>query len=174
LVTRYLATDQQYVLKILKQNIAENTPITTTKTGRTKHTKKGASQVQRGRGHTSIQTLELDWELDSVQSLSTALHDEQYISSKVDLVLACDCVYNEALIEPFNDTCAQICRIRSEAQQKGQTICLVAQQLRSSDVFETWLKSFQTRFMTWRIPNALLTQSLRENTGFVVYMGILR
>jgi hypothetical protein len=41
-------------------------------------------------------------------------------------------------------------------------------------VFETWLKSFQTRFMTWRIPNALLTQSLRENTGFVVYMGILR
>ncbi|KAF2662684.1 hypothetical protein K491DRAFT_700410 [Lophiostoma macrostomum CBS 122681] len=160
LVRRYLATDQQYVLKLLKQNIAENTPVTSTKTGRTKHHK---NREQHGGDHSSIQTLELDWELDSVQSLST-----------VDLVLACDTIYNESLIEPFNSTCAEICRLRSESQQEGRTICLVAQQLRSSDVFEMWLKSFQKQFKTWRIPNELLTESLRENTGFIIYMGILR
>jgi len=90
----------------------------------------------------------------------------------VDLVIACDCIYNEALIEPLNSTCAALCKLR--AKEDGPTLCLIAQQLRSPDVFEAWLRSFHQKFWVWRVPDALLSEGLREGSGFVVHVGVVR
>ncbi|KAF2748752.1 hypothetical protein M011DRAFT_476135 [Sporormia fimetaria CBS 119925] len=167
LVHKYIATDQDYVLRILKQNIAENLPVK-------RPSARGASKSKRSTPvsqHTpaSVETLELDWEVDSVSSLPSRTG----VGNGFDLIIACDCVYNEALIEPLNSTCAQVCKLRSDSHGKP-TLCLVAQQLRSYDVFETWLESFDGLFHVWQVPPKLLTQELDENSGFVVHVGMVR
>lgn len=90
----------------------------------------------------------------------------------VDLIVACDCIYNEALIEPLNGTCAALCRLREDKEKP--TLCLIAQQLRSPDVFEAWLKSFHEKFEVWQVPDRLLDEGLREGSGFIVHLGIVR
>lgn len=110
-----------------------------------------------------IRAESLDWETDDVSNLQA-----------VDLVIACDCIYNEALIEPLNATCAALCRLRQSSSEKTPTLCLIAQQLRSPDVFEAWLKSFCALFRVWRVPDEMLLEGLREGSGFVVHVGIVR
>ena len=105
-------------------------------------------------------------ELDSALTLRPHLE-------KVDLVIACDCIYNDALIQPFVDTCADVCR-QFQPDTTKPTICVVAQQLRSPDVFEAWLKEFVKVFRAWRIPEEHLDAGLKEGSGFVVHMGVLR
>jgi hypothetical protein len=171
-IARYVATDQDYSMKLLKHNISENLHTTTKKTP-----KKSKSKHKHPSGvrEPSIEALELDWELDSVSSLPSHLgQGADNDRNGVDLVIACDCIYNDALIEPLNNTCAQICRLRSGEQNGKPTLCLIAQQLRSPDVFESWLKSFHQLFHVWKVPDELLTLSLRENTGFIVHVGYLR
>jgi hypothetical protein len=168
LIRRYVATDQDYVLKLLKQNITDNLPVTNTKKSKTK--KKASHPVAEEKSN--IETLELDWELNSVSSLPSQLGLDE--SAGFDLIIACDCIYNESLIEPLNNTCAQICKLRSHEDQSNSTICLVAQQLRSHDVFEAWYKSFHALFHVWQVPDALLTTPLRENSGFIVHIGVVR
>ncbi|KAF2113461.1 hypothetical protein BDV96DRAFT_648419 [Lophiotrema nucula] len=167
-VEKYLATDQDYAIRLLKQNIAENAPtpvsINKTKTSKSKKAKLGAEKTV-----SSIDTLVLDWETDSVAVLPTLLD----LSDGVDLVIACDCIYNYALIEPLNTTCADICRLRTNSPMKP-TVFLIAQQLRLPEVFEDWLKSFHRLFHVFRVPDQLLTEPLREGSGFVVHIGILR
>lgn len=168
-VQRYIATDQDYVLKILKQNIADNMPVPKKmkSSARTKHA------LSRGNApQPRIETLELDWETDSTPLLAHVLGDDG--QQGVDMVIACDCIYNDALIEPFNSTCASICRLRSQDPQGKPTICVIAQQLRSHEVFEDWLKSFHRSFHVWRMPDGLLVDGLKENTGFVVHVGVVR
>ncbi|KAF2437824.1 hypothetical protein P171DRAFT_458960 [Karstenula rhodostoma CBS 690.94] len=167
-IHRYIATDQDYVLRLLKQNITDNSPVTNTKKPKTKKKTSRSLPLEKD----SIETLELDWELNSVSSLpiQLGLHE----NAGVDLVIACDCIYNESLIEPLTNTCAQICKLRSHEEQVKPTICLVAQQLRSHDVFEAWLKCFNKYFHVWQVPDALLTAPLRENCGFIVHVGVVR
>jgi hypothetical protein len=177
LVKRYIATDQDYVIRILKQNIAENLP--TPKSATKKPGAKGKrSQVSRDLNAPCIETLELDWEHDYASSLRFLLNYGQAppddVPKGVDLVVACDCIYNDMLIEPFNNICAQICRLRSAEQDGKPTLVLIAQQLRAYEVFESWLKSFHRSFHVWRVPDELLTPPLRENTGYIVHAGILR
>lgn len=183
LVTRYIATDQDYVLRMLKENISENLPSpppTARKTAKrkTNNAKDKASQVAGDRAAPCIETLQLDWEADSLTSLPSLLKQGQLSAdgppNGVDLVIACDCIYNDMLIEPFNNTCAQICRLRSPDQEEKPTLCVIAQQLRSHEVFESWLKSFHRHFHVWQVPDKLLTAPLRENTGYIVHIGILR
>lgn len=159
-VAHYTATDQDYVLRILRQNISENLPTVLPP----KKKNKGKSKLRQQEcqlGGDRIVVESLDWETDC-----TARRDE------VDLVIACDCIYNESLIEPLNTTCAALCRLRGSAEKP--TLCLVAQQLRSPDVFEAWLKSFHDTFWVWQVPDGLLDKGLREGSGFVVHIGILR
>ncbi|KAF2877493.1 hypothetical protein BDV95DRAFT_601880 [Massariosphaeria phaeospora] len=177
-IRKYIATDQDYVIRLLKQNIAENLPGTSSKTGTKKSKNKQKRPLATSKTSTSnIETLELDWELDSIASLPSLLGQDRADSANdsdgVDLVIACDCIYNDALIEPLNTTCAQICRLRSD-ENRQPTLCLIAQQLRSPEVFEEWLKSFHRMFHVWRVPDELLTEPLRENSGFVVHVGVLR
>jgi hypothetical protein len=154
-VAHYTATDQDYVLKLLRQNIAENIDTVFPK-------QKKGKKVINGNGSTErIQTKSLDWETDDVSQ-----------SPPVDLIIACDCIYNESLIEPLNSTCAALCRLRSEGEKP--TLCLIAQQLRSPDVFEAWLKSFHDKFWVWQVPDGLLGKGLSEGSGFVVHVGIVR
>ncbi|CAE7174164.1 hypothetical protein PTT_14292 [Pyrenophora teres f. teres 0-1] len=178
-VHRYTATDQAYVLKLLRQNIAENLdtvfPAPQRKgKGNGKANGGGGSSGKKSNGKSSaeerILVQELDWETDAVSNLTP-----------VDLVIACDCIYNEALIEPLNSTCAALCKLREnnnnndkeEGDQKP-TLCLIAQQLRSPDVFEAWLTSFHAKFWVWRVPDELLSEGLREGSGFVVHVGVVR
>ncbi|KAF1843455.1 uncharacterized protein K460DRAFT_368357 [Cucurbitaria berberidis CBS 394.84] len=185
-ISHYTATDQAYVLKLLRQNIAENLPVvfphTNNKvkkggkstTASKKNQQPAASSSGMSEASERIEVRSLDWETDDVSQLQA-----------VDLVVACDCIYNEALIEPLNSTCAAICRLRGadasssssssdSANTSRPTLCLIAQQLRSPDVFEAWLKSFHRLFEVWRVPDGMLDEGLREGSGFVVHVGIVR
>jgi hypothetical protein len=98
------------------------------------------------------------------------------------VVIACDCIYNESLIEPLNGTCKALCRLRPSSadgdgngeREGGPTLCIVAQQLRSPDVFEAWLKSFNEKFVVWQVPDSMVGEGLGEGSGFVVHVGVVR
>jgi hypothetical protein len=159
-VRTYIATDQDYVLKILEQNISANL--------------RQPAKKDRNAPVPNIQLLALDWETDSVTDLPRLLKQDDDGMHGVDLLIACDCIYNDALVEPFVSTCADICDLRSKQDQNAPTVCVIAQQLRSSEVFEAWLKAFHSRFFLWRVPNELLTAELKENSGYIVHVAILR
>jgi len=180
-VKKYLATDQDYVLKLLKQNILANTAKESTSHSKRKPGSKQSKSPSSVEKHaaSNIETLVLDWELDSVATLPSFLGQSQTSSDQdtpmgVDVLVACDCIYNDTLIDPFVNTCTQICALRSNNRTQKQTICIVAQQLRSAEVFESWIKAFHQSFDVWRVPDELLTDALKENTGFVVHIGFLR
>ncbi|KAF2094174.1 hypothetical protein NA57DRAFT_46800 [Rhizodiscina lignyota] len=178
-IRKYLATDQTYVLKLLDQNIRENSqhrPSAATP-GKKQNSKRGdARQTASSHGKrrtekdaaTTIETVALDWQTDSVLSLQPYLP-----SAAVNVVIACDCIYNESLIPPFVSTCADVCRSFSPLPEKP-TLCIVAQQLRSPDVFEAWLKEFWKYFRVRRLPDEELDEGLKEGSGFVVHIGMLR
>ncbi|THY70403.1 hypothetical protein D6C86_09460 [Aureobasidium pullulans] len=162
LVQQYIATDQAYALKLLKENIDQNTASTPAGTKNKKSSKKAVPAQT-----SNLQVLSLDWETDDVESF---LKTNAAVEG-VDLVIACDCIYNYALIKPFVQTCVDICRSR---QGQRPTVCVIAQQLRQPDVFEEWLEEFNRHFTAWRLSDDLLTPLLRENSGFMVHVGILR
>lgn len=183
-VGKFIATDQRYVLKTLRENVESN------RLGPAKlHAGKSTSSERALRMPAlNIDVLELDWEITAISSLprsNPALTD-------LRLVIGCDCIYNEALVEPFVTTCVELCQLnkldeRSESRYSDDeeshggsgdngrgTLCLIAQQLRSNDVFETWLKAFHVRFHVWRLTDDVLGKELGEDSGFVVHVGVLR
>lgn len=172
-IGRYIATDQEYVFKLLKANIEDNTP---------KGSNSGSSVTKHdGKGHVNgsasarskIEVLALDWESSLVSNLPTMMGTNSLeVSQSIGAVIACDCIYNESLIHPFVHTCADICQLADLAEKP--TLCIVAQQLRSHPVFEAWLKAFHKLFRVWRMPDDLLIDGLKEGSGFVVHVGILR
>lgn len=121
----------------------------------------------------------LDWETDTPHpTLCTP-----------DVVVACDCIYNEALIPPLVQTSVEACRLKLGPEEdensagKGQCdssvrmpcVSVVAQQLRDPEIFEAWLKEFMAKgFRVWRVPDEELPEGLRESSGFVVHIGILK
>lgn len=119
----------------------------------------------------------LDWEESSLEYLPRLLASENAgyeHDGTPDVVVACDCIYNETLIEPFVRTCAALCRFRTRLSGSCPTFCIIAQQLRSADVFDTWLKAMNMSFRIWRIPQALLSPELTEASGFVVHVAVIR
>ncbi|KAH6635577.1 hypothetical protein B0J18DRAFT_462652 [Chaetomium sp. MPI-SDFR-AT-0129] len=130
-----------------------------------------------------VRFMTLDWETDEVTSALTGGGG----AGSFDAVVACDCIYNEALVEPFVSTCVDVCQLRaaerSQSRDRGRSekeeepepcVCVVAQQLRAPDVFEAWVKRFAESFHTWRVPDELLVPQLRSNSGFVVHLGVLK
>ena len=148
-------------------NLAENTTTTTTTARRTA---RGNPAATRG---ADVVFTPLDWETDTVAPSLSPTGD-------FDIVLACDCVYNDALVRPFVQTCVDVCRLRETAAQdapgggKGPCVCIVAQQLRGDDVFQLWLTEFCRYFRVWRFPDHGLPEGLRADDGFVIHAGILR
>ena len=195
-IRRYVATDQDYVLKLLSQNISENWRVSSgsgstsasappphhhhsSSSKRKQSSKSSKSKLPRDAKpelSSNIETLALDWEVDSLQTLA-ALVDPgtgKRVVENLDVVIACDCIYNEALIDPFVSCCAEICGLRSKEEDGKPTLCIVAQQLRSPEVFELWLRRFHRSFEVFRVPDHLLTESLKDGSGYVVHIGLLR
>ena len=173
-VKKYVVTDQEYVMKSLRRNIKANSPIDTSKASK-------KSSV----AHQDIMPLVLDWENSDVSDLPGLIPELCSTSTFIgglDAVVACDCIYNEALIIPFVQTCAGLCQLRSSSPPSpmegkeflSPTVCIVAQQLRSNVVFEEWLRVFAQKFRVWRLTDDLLSANLKEGSGFVVHLGVLR
>ena len=148
----YALTDQAYVMKILNQNITANQMCQPP----------GRNPCQG----LQIRTLAFDWETDSVSNVTAVLGKD----SKIDLIVACDCVYNEYLIQPFVSTCASLCALQSRKSQK--TGLLVAQQLRSEEVLQMWLDEMLKSFLIFRVPAKVLPGELRK--GYVMHFALLR
>lgn len=179
-IHRYVTTDQDYVFKLLRQNLDINATRSSTPTVNAKPfiKRKTAAALRETTTTSNIEILALDWEFSDLSNLTTVLRSSTDEDSFIDLILACDCIYNEALTEPFVRTCAELCRLSksndSSSFQKKPTICVIAQQLRSHTVFENWLTVFMRAFRVWRVPDMLLTEGLRSGNGFVVHVGLLR
>ncbi|KFY85781.1 hypothetical protein V500_08126 [Pseudogymnoascus sp. VKM F-4518 (FW-2643)] len=222
-VSSYTLTDQSYVLKLLRQNISSNLPSSLTRKPKSSNNnnnnnsskskakskgKRGATQAAgtevgeggEGEGDSNIQIKTLDWETDEVAGLLPG-------GGSFDAVIACDCIYNDALIEPLVQACVDACRLREATLQshsnegtansqptntavkggsgeggeaaelgrlEGKTVCIIAQQLRSDQVFEGWLTAFKESFRVWRVPDEVAGDGLRGGEGFVVHVGVLR
>lgn len=182
-IGKYIATDQDYALKLLRQNVACNsTPSSKPdrrKLRREQNGPKKPAKAIHNADPEKIQVMALDWELDSLRTLPGLLEAGECntsgsVKGGVDAVVACDCIYNEALIELFVKTCAEICRLRQDEPESKPTVCIVAQQLRSPEVFESWLVAFHNSFRVWRMPDNLLIESLKQDSGFVIHIGIVR
>jgi len=192
LIKNYILTDQSYVQKLISQNLAQNQADTSS----SKQSRKSGAKPKRGStakvtenasSGEKIVFQSLDWETDQVtQELAGS-------QEGLDVLIACDCIYNDTLISPFVQTCVDICRLRSshipthsskssrnegarDSEEKGArpTICIIAQQLRSPEVFEAWLSAFHRSFRVWRVPDKVLIPALRGGEGFVVHVGVLR
>ncbi|CAI6089758.1 unnamed protein product [Clonostachys chloroleuca] len=177
-VSHILLTDQPYVQRLVSRNISENH-------GKQEHArarpaarrppkmKAPASSSSSSSSSAPVGFATLDWETDQVTSELAPGP-----SGDFDLVLACDCVYNYALVPPLVQTCADACKLRQSKEDSLDTnkpcVCIVAQQLRSDEVFETWLTEFHKYFRVWRFPDNTLPEKLRTSAGFVVHAGILR
>jgi hypothetical protein len=181
----WVATDLHYVMKTLRHNISTNLQTihrgnrtfrsSANRTSRDafplrSDARNRASHDQHhgiSNGHSSlgnIDLLALDWESSDSSTLPSLLGS----LAELDAVVACDCIYNEALIEPFVRTCAEICALRTDKP----VVCVVAQQLRSDEVFEAWLARFMEDFAVWRVPDGRLTEELRGGSGYVVHVGV--
>lgn len=175
-IGRYIATDQEYVFKLLKANIEDNDPKGKGSNSSTaKHHSKAHVSNSSACTRNKIEVLALDWESSVVSSLPSMMRtDSTETSQAIDAVIACDCIYNESLINPLVRTCADICKFANAESAEKPTLCIIGQQLRSDIVFEAWLKAFHELFKVWRMPDDFLVDELKEGSGFVVHVGILR
>ncbi|KAH8172855.1 lysine methyltransferase domain-containing protein [Sarocladium implicatum] len=174
---RYILTDQPYVSRFIARNIEENEhlllqPTSSKRSGRGNRANRGG---ESSAPPWKIEFKPLDWETDTVSGVVEG--DAEEAPRGFDLVLACDCVYNEALIEPLVQTCADACALREGVRGGDElqpTACVVAQQLRDDTVFQAWLAAFMGKFEAWRVPDEILPEGLRVEDGFVIYVGLLK
>ncbi len=177
-VGRYIASDQAYVMKTLRVNIQTNMVSSINhpeaKGRKTRNHSSGKTPHQTSLEN-KVSTVTIDWEHDHI-SAGLLLPDDALNTNinGLDAVIACDCIYNESLIDSFVETCVEACELRDSSLELNPAICIIAQQLRSSDVFEGWLRAFHRRFRVWRLPDDMLIDELKAGSGFVVHVGILR
>lgn len=178
-IGRFIATDQDYVLKVLKDNIYQNTQDsrqgTNSRTAPSRRGKAVSCKIQAQK----IKVMALDWEQSLVSDLPSLLQRDEdsaqaFSKAGADCVIACDCIYNESLLKPFVDTCTSICALRHASTEIAPTVCVIAQQLRSADVFREWLELFHQSFRVWRVNSEHLHAGIGDNSGFVVHVGVLR
>ena len=156
---------------MIRQNLEENAEVVKKATGSRKAAQKGkkttaTSNKAQEALDDKIRAVPLDWETDEVSNVISP-------GESFDAVIACDCIYNDALIAPLVATCVDACRLRQKDDGEP-TICIVGQQLRSDEVFQEWLKEFSKSFKGYRVPDEMLIDGLKEDSGFVVHIGVLR
>jgi hypothetical protein len=164
-IKAYIATDQEYVLKGLRNNISQNQTAQQAPIGR----KAGKSSKSTAKSENII-LRSLDWESDDIPSLCKELGID-HKTDRIHMIVACDCIYNESLVDPFVATCAELC---AAASSETPSVCVVAQQLRSPEIFESWLCAFHRRFQVWRLSDKVLSSDLAAGSGFAIHVGILR
>jgi hypothetical protein len=189
-VRRYVQSDQEYTQRLAARNLAENLPSLLPsiaavsrggggREGRAKRATTAAKNRPKIASPTPqeprIDTIVLDWEESDVLH-----HPQLQGQGPLDVVIACDCVYNEALIRPLVETCVDACLLdRDEAELRGEgdhdkTVVIVAQELRAAEVLECFLDEFTKRFDTWRLPDELLPEALRPTAGYAIHVGVLK
>ncbi|KAL1885869.1 Ribosomal protein lysine methyltransferase [Paecilomyces lecythidis] len=232
-IGHYIATDQEYVRRLLRANFDENihharstrsstaVSASSSRGGRSTNQKKRGGNSNsnsntntkgtgrdknRNQDKDNITFTPLDWELDAPSTLKETIETERlpsFSSSTApdgpdlgfDLLISCDCIYNEALVAPFVRTCADICRLRptyvpdnpedesnsssflsgpEENRSRRPTVCVIAQQQRSPDVFETWLRETMRYFHVWRVKDEVLGSKLQAGTGYLVHVLVVR
>ncbi|RDH34390.1 hypothetical protein BDQ94DRAFT_141385 [Aspergillus welwitschiae] len=209
-IAHYIATDQEYVQRLFRQNLDENANTITTRGSKSKSGKKSSkassssaarrSQQGNGNGNSSnVVFTSLDWELDVADSLKESLglctatassgndgeEEEDEDDKGFDVVVSCDCIYNEALVAPFVRTCADLCRLRpvyappvdgerSSGTGRTPTVCVIAQQQRSPEVFEAWLRETLRVFRVFRVSDEMLGDKLMSGSGYLVHVLVLR
>jgi predicted nicotinamide N-methyase len=151
-VDTYILTDQAYISKRIHQNIVECRSTQKTR----------VANIQTPR------FVELDWETDKPSRSGLLLKSGQ----NVDLIIACDCIYNDFLIKPLIQTMVDLCRLTLSSSKP--TAVLVAQQLRDSSIFEDFMDAFLGEFNVWRIADDALPAGLRSGSGYVVHLAWLR
>lgn len=173
---QYFATDQEYTLKLFSKNLHANTPKSGVRLGADTTTITREKETRQSRGTSTVDVCALDWERDDpvrgqpwsrIQPSNANNIDDP---SGIDVLLACDCIYNESLVKAFVDTCIDICTMR---RGRTPTRCLVIQQLRSSDVVLDWMLLMLRSFELFRIRDEYLPCRLTPSHGFVVYLATL-
>lgn len=174
LIKTFVFTDQEYVLKMLRQNVEENTvaPRERSTTGTHKKSRNIKQSAARTVSSAAVNILALDWEESVLDQLPQVL-DANGPSNGIDVVLAVDCIFNENIIEPLVQTCVTLCQFR-RSQTAQATVCVFAQQLRLPDNFEQWLRVVLRDFKVWRVPDEMLSKELAERSGFVVHIAVLK
>ncbi|KAK8090565.1 hypothetical protein PG994_000070 [Apiospora phragmitis] len=184
-VSRYVLTDQPYVSKWVDANLAENAanlsasgPVATRRRG------KAAAATTAPAGN-RVAFAPLDWELDEVTPRLTG----SAAVASFDAVVACDCIYNDALIRPLVQTCVDVCKLRTRAaagaegedEEEGLIINPKSPRFASSHSSSAIRKSSRagSRSSTGTsvhggCPSSHLSDALRANAGFVIHVGILR
>ncbi|OLN97483.1 Diaminohydroxyphosphoribosylamino-pyrimidine deaminase [Colletotrichum chlorophyti] len=179
-ISRYILTDQPYVSRLISQNLASN-PLpssSSTASSRTSSSRRKKPTAKSDQPSEVIQFRPLDWEKDTPDPSLTG----SPTTRSFDATVCCDCIYNEALVQPLVSATADLARLRlrdqdsdsATADRSEPCVCIVAQQLRSPDVFDEWARAFHRSFRVWRVPDDLLPEGLRVESGFVVHVGILR
>ncbi|KAJ5963734.1 uncharacterized protein N7479_003610 [Penicillium vulpinum] len=198
-VRHYIATDQEYVRKLFRTNLDANASVpvsSSNSNSKAKGKSKGSKSKSKPSSITkpvdNISFTTLDWETDQAASLKECMdpdethgkhgEEEGEEDKGFDLLLSCDCIYNEALVAPFVRTCADICRLRpayvpgseETRSHRKPTVCIVAQQQRSPDVFETWLRETMQEFRVWRLSDDVLGEGLRSGSGYLVHLLLVK
>ncbi|KAK9455278.1 hypothetical protein V1511DRAFT_499975 [Dipodascopsis uninucleata] len=180
----YIATDQDHIIPLLKKNISKNiSAIESLVHERHKSVNllssdtiefvvgdnnriscKRTDSTNKICIDSSIEVIPLDWERASqdVTDLKSAIfqniHDGQ--EEEFDIILACDTIYNDYLIDPFVRT------IKMLAGPK--TSVIIGIQMRSHDVLEQFLnRSLEVGFRIWSVKGESLSEKMRD--GFAVY-----
>jgi hypothetical protein len=79
-------------------------------------------------------------------------------------------------------TCADVCRLRPVYRpgrelgvgERNPTVCVIAQQQRSPEVFEAWLREALRVFRVWRVGDEVLGGGLGSGSGYLVHLLVLR
>lgn len=149
--SRYIATDQKHILKLLRENFERNTnPHKYVWSSNTRSSKKNDDRAV-------IDIVEYDWEYleDGLQNY-TMLETPRM----PDLIIACDTIYNEYLIPHFVAACKQL-------MDKSTTV-LIGLQLREPDVIEHFIQELlDQELQVFSVPTELLGEKLIH--GFAVY-----
>lgn len=183
-ITHYIATDQEYVHRLLRQNLASN--ARTTPTPKSSKSTRG-KQIPKAQSRSNITFTALDWETDAPEALKDCIESEgngaRDEDRGFDVLISCDCIYNEALVGPFVRTCRDVCRLRpvycpgregEAGEGRRPTVCVIAQQQRSPEVFEVWLREALRVFRVWRVSDAVLGGKLAAGSGYLVHVLVLR
>lgn len=180
-VKKYIATDQAYVLGILKDNIAANLagtpqarPSSRRKRGQTPSKRALPTKPPESSGGLgNISLLQLDWVSDEAR-LPLVIDGARW---HPNLIIACDLIFNEAVTEPLVQTCWELLQ-SAEADPSSRLqppMLLVASELRSFDVFRSYLDQMLERgFQLYRVRDECLPNRLQQSAGIAVHIAWLR
>ncbi|CAK7896689.1 ribosomal lysine N-methyltransferase 5 [[Candida] anglica] len=147
-VKQYIATDQQSLLKLLKSNFESNVHGSYRYSEQTINKKSGPIST--------IEFMEFDWE-DPEQGL---LNFHAFTNDPVDLIIACDTIYNEYLIPHFINAFTSL--------MSEHTGVLIGVQLRDEALIELFDEQVLERGLhLFCVNEEILTSEL--NQGFIIY-----